>query len=127
MFRWWRSKAQAGLTSSEVRDRSTKLEHALQLQILDKHQAEVNSREGETVANLLDSLEGVSAACITVGSLVILKYETDAGPVFHARQLSPSELRAVERFPDLHKNPKKFFESLADAVALPPMEEPDDP
>jgi hypothetical protein len=103
------------------------VEQAIQLQLLDKHRADVNGREGETVANLIRSLEGVSSACITIGSLVILKYQVDGEPCFHARQLTATELNAVERFPDLHKHPERFFESLADAAALPPIDPAIDP
>jgi hypothetical protein len=99
------------------------VEQALQAHLLHKQQAEVGSREGETVANLVKALEGVPAACITVGALAILKFEVDGQPRFHARRLSAREMQALERFPDLHKHPEKFFESLADAVALPEIEQ----
>jgi hypothetical protein len=82
-------------------------------------QAEVNSREGETIANLTRALAQVPAACITIGSLVILKYQVDGQPILHPRELTAREMRALERFPDLQKNPARFLESLADAVAIP--------
>ena len=122
VFRIWRERAKSGLTSREARERLAQMESMLRVQLLDKHQAEVSSKEGETVANLVRALEQVPSACITFGSLAVLKYHVNGEPVFHARHLSAMEVQALGRFPDLHKHPEKFFESLADAVALPEIE-----
>lgn len=116
-------KAQDGLTAAEALDRLAVIERALTLQLHDKHQAAVNSQEGATVANLIQALNQTPSACLVFGSLVIVKFEKDGKPEVHARQLSAAEIKALERYPDLHKKPETFFESLADLIKLPSLDD----
>jgi hypothetical protein len=109
------------LTGNEQRQQMAKVQRAIELHLLSQRQAEINGREGATVANLFAALDGIPSACITIGSLVILKYQVNGQPQLHARQLSDKELEAIELFPDLHTRPDRFFECLADAVALLPI------
>lgn len=126
MFRAWRVKIRSFLTSQEIQDQAAKLKEAFDIQLYAKRQAEVDSLEGETVANLVQSLEHVESACITVGSLAILKYTGNGGPMIHVRQLTAAEMRALAKYPDLHKHPEKFFQSLDEATQVISVEPADE-
>jgi hypothetical protein len=101
-----------------------KVQRAIDMHLLHQRQAEINSKEGKTVAELFAALEEVPSACITIGSLVVLKYQVNGTTQLGARQLTDEEIKAVERYPDLHLRPDRFFEGLAEAVACIRAEPP---
>jgi hypothetical protein len=106
-----------GVTSDEVALRLAKVERAVELAQLDNRQAEVDGKEAEAVAQLLESLAEVPQACMRVGSLLIVKFQDPAGPVVLARTLTQTEIRALNKFPEIQARPRDVMKSLDTAVA----------
>lgn len=117
IFRRSRAALRRGIDSAEVPQRLAKVERALELNYLDRHQAEVDATKAGAVQQLLDSLANVPQACIRVGSIFLLKYENTRGPVVLIRTLSQLEIHALEKYPEIQTDPPKALEALATAVA----------
>jgi hypothetical protein len=116
----WRrmvAKTRVFVTHEEVASRIDKLEQAAELKILGKQQAEVDALYADKLAELLASLEEVPSACIRIGAFILIKYQTSEGSVVLSRTLGHAEVRALERYPEIQKNPAKAIEALATAVA----------
>jgi hypothetical protein len=47
----------------------------------------------------------------------LIKYAGPEGPIILTKNLSPSELGALERFPGIQQDPRRVLESLAIALA----------
>jgi hypothetical protein len=105
------------VTSDEVALRLAKVERAVELAQLDNRQAEVDGKEAEAVAQLLESLADIPQACMRVGSLLIVKFQDPSGPVVLARTLTQPEIRALNRFPEIQARPRDVMKSLDTAVA----------
>lgn len=116
LFRRSKAKAQQLLVSDEMRTRLVKVERALELAALDLKQAQVDQGEAEAVALLLAEVRDVPRVCIRAGSVLLAKFTTNQGPVVVVRTLSQLEIRALERFPEIQKNPERMLEALATAV-----------
>jgi hypothetical protein len=86
------------------------------LAYLDRRQAEVDAIESEAVGQLVDRLKDVPQACMRIRSIFLIKYEDVRGPVLVVRTLSPLEVHALERFPEVQGNPRTALEALATAV-----------
>jgi CspA family cold shock protein len=102
--------------SDEVNGRLIKVERALELQHLDSKQAEVDSKIGETVGQLIASLEEIPQACLRAGSILLIKYQDERGPILLMRSLSQLEIRAFERYPEIQMRPREALERLGTAV-----------
>jgi hypothetical protein len=116
---WHRAmgRVRTGLSSREVTERLEKLEHAGELKILGKQQAEIDAIYAEKLADLMAALEPVPNACVRIGAFMVIKYEGPSGPVILSRTLSFTEVMAMERFPEIQSNPSKALEALAAVVA----------
>jgi S-adenosylmethionine/arginine decarboxylase-like enzyme len=117
MFSRWRARAEGGLETTELQRRLATVERALELRIHDRAQAEVDHIASQAAAVLLDSLAEVTSACLTVGSLVIVKFDKGGSSVVLAHTLSPAEMLALHTYPELRMHPDKFFDALAAAVS----------
>jgi hypothetical protein len=51
-----------------------------------------------------------------VGSILLIKFSDENGAVLLSRNLSQLEIRALERFPEIQKNPRTVLEALGTAV-----------
>lgn len=100
IFRRPRAALKKGIESAELPQRLAKVERALELAYLDRHQAEVDATKAAAVQQLLESLENVPQACIRIGSILLLKFEDSRGPVVLIRTLSQLEIHALERYPE---------------------------
>jgi hypothetical protein len=121
---WRRAKAvlKQGANSSEVRERLTKIERAIELRFLDPRQSQVDTAEAQAFSALLGSLSDIPQACVAMGSILLIKYNTAHGPVVLSRCLSQLELRALEKFPEIQIEPRNALQGLATAVAT--LEQP---
>jgi hypothetical protein len=108
------------LSTEEMQRRLAAVERAVQVAGLDKRQAEVDSTQADAVQTLISSLKGIDRACIRVGSVLLVKYPVQGKPVVLVRNLSPREVRALERFPEIQQQPDRVFSALA--VALDTVE-----
>jgi hypothetical protein len=96
------------VAGSELQDRLRKLERGIELHALHKAQAEVDEKQGSTVAQLLTALEHTPTALIQIGSLLIVK--VDGVPA--VRNLTQLELRHLEQNPQLLGDPGAVLEAL---------------
>jgi hypothetical protein len=117
VFRRSRAIAKRGIDAADLRTRLAKVERSLELAYLDRRQADVDAIESEAVRRLVDSLKDVPQACLRIGSIFLIKYEDVRGPVLVVRTLSPLEVHALVRFPEVQGNPRTALEALATAVA----------
>lgn len=108
-------KTKEAATSKEVTDRLTKLERALELQGLDKPQAEVDKAKAEAIANLSKAVEGQKQAVIQCGSILLVKTTNAAGEcMMQVRTLTHLELAHLERNQNLLKCPETVLDKLAE-------------
>jgi hypothetical protein len=117
IFRSSWARIKKALSSKEVRDRLTKVERAIELAGLDRPQAEVDLLATQAVHTLLVTLADIPSACVRVGSILLVKHQAPEGPVILARTLSQLEIRTLERFPEIQRQPDKVFEALAVAIS----------
>jgi 4-hydroxybenzoate polyprenyltransferase len=121
LFRRSKAIALQALSSEELRDRLAKAERGLELAGLELRQAQVDHGEATAVSMLLAEIKEIPRACIRAGSVMLVKYTSSDGPVLLVRTLSQLEIRALDRYPEIQKNPEALLESLATAVdALKP-------
>jgi DNA-binding response OmpR family regulator len=117
---FWRTAKttfQRGLASDAVITRLCKVERAIELTYLDTRQSQVDATEAAAAADLFTALADVPRACIRLGSIFLVKYTDPEGPVIHCRNLSPLEMRALDRYPEIQTNPELALEALALAAA----------
>lgn len=69
-----------------------------------------------SVQELLDSLEDQEYAVVRAGRVLVVKYLRDGQSVVVTRVLSPTELRVLDRFPEIERNPERVFDALAAAL-----------
>jgi cold shock CspA family protein len=124
IFRRATAKLRKGLDSDEAMRYRAKLEQAVELIALGERQAKVNHAEALAVSAALGSLSDISSACLLVGSTLIVKFTDPQGPIVLVRPLSALELRTLERFPGIQRDPRNAIETLAAAVlAMETVEE----
>jgi hypothetical protein len=116
IFRRYLAALKRGLSSRDAREGFIKAERALELLAIDTRQAQVDEKVAAAVSGLVESFEDVPQACVRVGSIFFVKYTGATGPIVLARNLSQVEIRAMEKFPEIQRNPEKAFEALALAV-----------
>jgi BMFP domain-containing protein YqiC len=107
-FRAMTARTRSKVAGSELQDRLRKLERGIELHALYKAQAEVDEKQGSTVAQLLTALEHTPTALIQIGSLLIVK--VDGVPA--VRNLTQLELRHLEQNPQLLGDPGAVLEAL---------------
>jgi ribosomal protein S13 len=111
------AKVKKTLTSDDMKELKAKTERALELRLLDRDQAEVDNKIAEALTKIVASLADVQSACVRAGSILLVKYTGPQGSVILTRNLSPLEIRAFEKFPEIQKEPQKALESLALAIS----------
>lgn len=117
IFRRAKARFQQVLSSDELARRLVAVERALELRHIDNLQADVDSKEAEAVAGLLQSLEALPQACILIGSILLIKGTDSGGPFVLVRTLSPTEVSMFQRFPEIQMRPTEVLERLAMAVS----------
>lgn len=118
IFRRAKAVAMEAATSEELRERLIQLERLIELNVLESKQAAVNVREAQAARMLIDSIADVPQACLRLGSVLVVKYQDGGGPVLLTRNLSQLEMHALERFPEIQKNPRQVLDALATAVTF---------
>jgi hypothetical protein len=115
---WRRALAnlRGNTSSDEIQQRLLRVERALELESMDKQQAQVDSKTASAVSQLMSSLADVPQAVVRVGSILLIKYQSDTGTVFLVRSLSQTEIRAMDQFPELQTRPERLLDALALAV-----------
>ena len=111
---WYRAfvaRLRHAATSDELADRLQRVERGIELHLLHKKQAEIDSLQGEAVAKLLTALESTPSALIQIGSVLLVK--VDGVPA--VRNLTQQELIYLERNPSLLRNPAAILDALQEA------------
>lgn len=116
IFRRSWSKAKETLTSAEMKERLAKVERAVEVQGLLLPQAEVDLKISQAVSGIIANLANIPSACIRAGSILLVKYQTDDGPMILTRNLSIHEIRTLERFPGIQKEPSLALDLLATTI-----------
>ena len=116
---WRRAKGVAtdALTSEELRERLRLVERAIELAQVDARQAEVDGALADAAATLLAELKECERACVKIGSLLILRYPDNRGPVTVVVQLTQMQLRALREYPAVLHDPAAALDAMAVAVA----------
>jgi hypothetical protein len=115
-FRTFTSKVRSQISQDEVQAIYGQAERALEIAHLDLRQAELDVQTADAVMKLVRSLDDVSNAVIRVGSLLIVKQSSPTGPTIVARTLSQVEIRAMEQYPEIIRQPNNVLEELTLAI-----------
>lgn len=89
-------------------ERLATLERALEIQLVDKPQSQVNAADGGAVAALITALDKTDNAMITIGTILLVK----ANGVVAVRNLSLPEMRLLERNPAWTMDPAAAMRHL---------------
>lgn len=117
IFRSAKANLRRGIDSEEGLRYRAKLSQAIDLIAIGERQAKVNTAEAEAFARTMASLGDITSACVRIGSMLIVKYPDSRGSdMVLVRQLSALELRTLERFPGIQRDPCNAIEMLAAAV-----------
>ncbi|KFL88499.1 hypothetical protein AmDm5_2501 [Acetobacter malorum] len=113
-FKRWFAKSKDVLTQPEVAERLQKVERAVELKGLDIPQAEIDAKKADAVSKLMDSVKDVPNAAIQVGSILLIKINTPAGPSIQVRTLTQAELILLENNQKLLASPENIMERLSE-------------
>jgi excisionase family DNA binding protein len=116
IFRSAKANLRRGIDSEEALRYRAKLNQAIDLIAIGERQAKVDAAEADAFAKAMAGLGDVTSACVRVGSMLIVKYPDSQGNIVLVRQLSALELRTLERFPGIQRDPRTTIETLAVAV-----------
>lgn len=124
IFKRWKGTVKRGVTSDQVKEAIAAVEDRIRIELIEKSRAEVDAINANSVATVLSSLENTPSAATRIGGLLIIKYpDANGDPVVLSRNLSPREIRALERYPGIQAEPRRTLQLLATVVAS----EPNDP
>lgn len=111
---WYRAlvaRLNHAATAPELTDRLQKIERGIELHLVHKKQAEIDSLQGDAVAKLLTALESTPTALVQIGSVLLVK--VDGVPA--VRNLTQQEMHYLERNPSLLRNPAAILDALQKA------------
>lgn len=91
-----------------VSNYAAEAEQGLRLALISERQAEVDLKQSQALAALIESLHGVESAALCVGSLLVIK---DAGRVV-SRSLTPVETAAYSRMAGVDADPWAILAEL---------------
>lgn len=117
---WWKRlvlRTKAWMKQPEVQDVTDKAKAALELQYLDKPQAEANKLQAEGAAQVINALAAISGPCAAqLGTLLVIKTDgADGRPSIVARTLSAMEVRRLEENRSMLGRPCDLLPWLASA------------
>jgi hypothetical protein len=114
-FKKWFVKSTDTLSRPEVTERLDKVERAIDLQILNRPQADIDEKQSAAIANLIKALENIPNAAIQSGSVLVVKLTTPNGSVIQARTLSQDEMVQLENNQLLLQDPSRVLYELSAA------------
>ncbi len=114
-FKKWFVKSKDTLSRPEVTERLDKVERAIDLQVLNRPQADIDEKQSAAIANLIKALDNVPNAAIQSGSVLVVKLTTPNGSVIQARTLSQDEMVQLENNQLLLQDPSKVLYELSAA------------
>ncbi len=124
-YKRWFAKTKEALTAPQVVERLEKVERAAELEYISTKQAEADRNHAEAVAALIQSLQNEQEAAVQAGSILLLKFSDEHGHSrIVTRTLTQRELVAIERAPQLLKDPVGLLAALAGGAASLPDGKP---
>lgn len=105
---WWKrfwATTKDPAIQAEVYRRLEALERGAEIAIIEKPQASANKDHATAIATLIKALEKSNKAAIHAGNVLLLKNNGD----YIVKTLSPAQMRALEKNPELMKNPHKLL------------------
>jgi hypothetical protein len=87
---------------------AAELERAVEIQLVDRYQAGIDSSASDSIATLIAALEKTPGAVIQAGSVLLVKYHETV----IVRQLTPIEMVFWHQNPALFKDPSKAMAAL---------------
>lgn len=118
-FRLMLARLKNVATSTEMVDAMTRIEHAVEMQVLHKPQAEIDSAQAEAVAKLITALSSDSNAFIQIGSVFLIKVDG----VIVVRNLSQRELAFLQRNSRILDSPREILKALEEFARIEPTVE----
>lgn len=112
-FRKMIGRTKDAATSDEVKDSLKKIKHGVELQTLQKSQAEVNKTHAEAVKELMDAMSETENAACSIGSILILKVTKDGKSNVFTKTLTQNEMIAIEDNQTILMDPSTVLEKLS--------------
>jgi hypothetical protein len=110
----WCARSTEALSHPEVQERLQKLEKAAEVWSLGRPQAEIDKNLAEAVSKLIEALRHEKEAAAQVGSILLLKLKgPDGQSRLTVQTLSVRQLIALEKDPDILKEPGRILKRLA--------------
>ena len=117
-----RAKAREPQTQEALYERMAKLERAAEVRLLALPESQANMQNAQGLTAVIQALEKESAAAIQLGPLLILKIPLPGGgSAVQCKTLTPSQLRVLERQPDLLRDPAGILPLLCSVVESNPQ------
>jgi hypothetical protein len=107
------AKTADAATQPEVAERLQKIERAIELRGLGQPQAEIDLKQAEAVAKLMEAVRDVPLAAMQTGSILVIKVPGPNGAMVQARTLSQLELIHLENNQELLTSPSDLLERLS--------------
>lgn len=111
------AKIRRSPTSDEARKLLMDAERAAKLRYLDGKQAEVDNEIADALHKVIADLSDIPNASIQAGHILVIKHPGPEGMMLISKYLSELEVRSLERFPEILREPRKTLESLAFIVS----------
>ncbi len=95
--------------SKEAQELFDKTKRAIELQQIERHQAEVNRNNMEAVAAFLNSVKEIPNVAVVMDSLIVAKATVDGVPQLVVHKMTTEQLIVVEKNPELKNNPLELL------------------
>lgn len=116
---WWKRlwfRSARGIDEEDIYDFGRKTARAIEIEHLEKRQADVTQKLASATRSLIASLETIETAAIQVGNVLIVKHKDPVlGPVLTVRTLSAMQLRMLENQPEILKDPRNVLARLGES------------
>jgi hypothetical protein len=120
-FQRLRARARSPEAQKALHERLMTLERAVEVRALSVPESLANMQNAQALAAVIQALDNNTSAAISLGPLLILKtHHADGTNTIHSKMLTTAELRALERRPELLKDP----ETLLLLLNPSPIDEP---
>jgi hypothetical protein len=107
-------------TGDAVVKRLEKVEHALELQQIEKVQSEINVNYADVLSKVYESFKDLPRFIHLVGSMLVVKYNSDNNePIVISRILTTEELIYIGKNPFLLNQPQNILSELSKFNSIP--------
>jgi len=111
-FKKWFAQTKDVVSQPEVIERLEKMQRALELKGLGQPQADIDNKQTDSVIKLIEAVEKMPQAAIHIGSILLIKYQNDTGPIVEVRTLTQNEMIFIENNRDLLSCPRELISAI---------------